>query len=170
VLVNAHGGNYVLSNVVQEANAHGTRMALFPAALEAAQTSLWSRADAGGSYVLGLQPGQAWPGQLPSDARQMTASTSASICRGWKWFPPAAHSATSCTATDDSALRLSVFITDFAGLQDVDGLGQLGDDAPDPGGARVMHGTGQRPGHPHDVTVGLAMSCRFIPFLRCLPE
>ena len=31
VLVNAHGGNYVLSNVVQEANAHGTRMALFPA-------------------------------------------------------------------------------------------------------------------------------------------
>ena len=32
VLVNAHGGNYVLSNIVQEANAKGTRMALFPSA------------------------------------------------------------------------------------------------------------------------------------------
>ena len=32
VLVNGHGGNYVLSNVVQEANAQGGRMALFPAA------------------------------------------------------------------------------------------------------------------------------------------
>jgi creatinine amidohydrolase len=30
VLVNGHGGNYVLSNVVQEANVGGTRMALFP--------------------------------------------------------------------------------------------------------------------------------------------
>jgi creatinine amidohydrolase len=30
VLVNGHGGNYVLSNLVQEANAHGNRMALFP--------------------------------------------------------------------------------------------------------------------------------------------
>ncbi len=30
VIVNAHGGNYVLSNVVQEANATGVRMALFP--------------------------------------------------------------------------------------------------------------------------------------------
>ena len=32
VLVNAHGGNYVLSNIVQEANAKGSRMALFPSA------------------------------------------------------------------------------------------------------------------------------------------
>ena len=32
VLVNAHGGNYVLSNIVQEASAKGTRMALFPSA------------------------------------------------------------------------------------------------------------------------------------------
>ena len=32
VLVNAHGGNYVLSNIVQEANARGSRMALFPTA------------------------------------------------------------------------------------------------------------------------------------------
>ena len=30
VVVNAHGGNYVLSNVVQEANVKGSRMALFP--------------------------------------------------------------------------------------------------------------------------------------------
>jgi len=31
VLVNGHGGNYVLANVVQEANAAGRHMALFPA-------------------------------------------------------------------------------------------------------------------------------------------
>lgn len=30
VLVNCHGGNYSLANVVQEANAHGRKMALFP--------------------------------------------------------------------------------------------------------------------------------------------
>jgi creatinine amidohydrolase len=30
VLVNGHGGNYALSNVVQEANVSGKRMALFP--------------------------------------------------------------------------------------------------------------------------------------------
>ena len=30
VLVNGYGGNCTLSNIVQEANAHGTRMALFP--------------------------------------------------------------------------------------------------------------------------------------------
>jgi creatinine amidohydrolase len=30
VIVNCHGGNYVLANVVQEGNAHGKRMALFP--------------------------------------------------------------------------------------------------------------------------------------------
>ena len=32
VLVNGHGGNYVLGNIVQEANSRGSRMALFPAA------------------------------------------------------------------------------------------------------------------------------------------
>ncbi len=32
MLVNAHGGNYVLSNIMQEANANGTRMARFPSA------------------------------------------------------------------------------------------------------------------------------------------
>jgi creatinine amidohydrolase len=30
VVVNGHGGNYVLANVVQEASVHGPRMALFP--------------------------------------------------------------------------------------------------------------------------------------------
>ncbi len=30
VILNGHGGNYVLSNVVQEGNARGKRMALFP--------------------------------------------------------------------------------------------------------------------------------------------
>ncbi|MGA5321291.1 creatininase family protein [Streptomyces seoulensis] len=32
VVVNGHGGNYVLGNVVQEASARGERMALYPAA------------------------------------------------------------------------------------------------------------------------------------------
>lgn len=30
VILNGHGGNYVLGNVVQEGNAEGKRMALFP--------------------------------------------------------------------------------------------------------------------------------------------
>jgi creatinine amidohydrolase len=30
VILNCHGGNYVLGNIVQEGNAHGQRMALFP--------------------------------------------------------------------------------------------------------------------------------------------
>ncbi len=34
VIVNAHGGNYVLSNVVQESNACGQRMVLFPSSKE----------------------------------------------------------------------------------------------------------------------------------------
>ncbi|MFE7114468.1 creatininase family protein [Streptomyces sp. NPDC057654] len=38
VLVNGHGGNYVLSNVVQEANTDGPRMALFPGRAD------WARA------------------------------------------------------------------------------------------------------------------------------
>ncbi|GGS86484.1 MULTISPECIES: creatininase family protein [Streptomyces] len=38
VLVNAHGGNYVLSNIVQEANLTEPRMSLFP------QSREWSRA------------------------------------------------------------------------------------------------------------------------------
>lgn len=38
VLVNAHGGNYVLSNIVQEANLNEPRMSLFP------QSREWGRA------------------------------------------------------------------------------------------------------------------------------
>jgi creatinine amidohydrolase len=34
VIINAHGGNYVLSNIVQEGNATGRRMALFPQGAE----------------------------------------------------------------------------------------------------------------------------------------
>jgi len=34
VILNGHGGNYVLGNVVQEGNAHGRRMALFPSAAD----------------------------------------------------------------------------------------------------------------------------------------
>ncbi len=34
VVLNGHGGNYVLGNVVQEANAQGKRMALFPSAAD----------------------------------------------------------------------------------------------------------------------------------------
>jgi creatinine amidohydrolase len=43
VLVNSHGGNYVLANIAQEASVHGPRLAVFPQALE------WERArrDAG---------------------------------------------------------------------------------------------------------------------------
>jgi creatinine amidohydrolase len=43
VIINGHGGNYVLSNVVQEASVDGPRMALFP------QTAHWikARTDAG---------------------------------------------------------------------------------------------------------------------------
>lgn len=33
-VVNGHGGNYVLSNVVQQSNADGVRMALFPSKLD----------------------------------------------------------------------------------------------------------------------------------------
>jgi creatinine amidohydrolase len=37
VVLNCHGGNYVLSNVVQEGNAEGMRMALFPSGADWAQ-------------------------------------------------------------------------------------------------------------------------------------
>jgi len=43
VLVNGHGGNYVLANIAQEASVHGPRIAVFPLAAG------WqrARADAG---------------------------------------------------------------------------------------------------------------------------
>jgi creatinine amidohydrolase len=37
VVLNCHGGNYVLSNVVQQGNAEGMRMALFPSGADWAQ-------------------------------------------------------------------------------------------------------------------------------------
>jgi len=37
VILNGHGGNYVLSNVVQEGNAQGKRMALFPSGADWAE-------------------------------------------------------------------------------------------------------------------------------------
>lgn len=43
LLVNGHGGNYVLSNVAQELNVDGPRVALFPVSEDRAQ----ARADAG---------------------------------------------------------------------------------------------------------------------------
>jgi creatinine amidohydrolase len=43
VLVNGHGGNYVLANIVQEASVEGPRMALFPQAADWAK----ARTDAG---------------------------------------------------------------------------------------------------------------------------
>lgn len=47
VLVNGHGGNYVLGNVVQEASARGERMALFPTEVD------WLGARAAGGVVTG---------------------------------------------------------------------------------------------------------------------
>ena len=46
-LVNGHGGNYVLGNVVQEASARGERMALFPTELD------WLAARAAGGVETG---------------------------------------------------------------------------------------------------------------------
>jgi len=46
--------------------------------------------------------------------------------------------------------------------------GQLGDDAPDPGGGQVMHGAGQRPGHPHDVALGAGDDLQVHPVLAVL--
>jgi creatinine amidohydrolase len=34
VILNCHGGNYVVANIVQEGNAHGKKMALFPSGLD----------------------------------------------------------------------------------------------------------------------------------------
>ncbi|BAC69503.1 creatininase family protein [Streptomyces avermitilis] len=78
VLVNAHGGNYVLGNVVQESAGSGTRMALFPApedwdaARERAgvQTSLLSDMHAGEietSILLHTHPELVRPGYETTD-------------------------------------------------------------------------------------------------------
>ncbi|MFE9764010.1 creatininase family protein [Streptomyces sp. NPDC005808] len=78
VLVNGHGGNYVLGNVVQESAGSGTRMALFPAmedwetARERAgvETSLLSDMHAGEietSILLHTHPELVRPGYETSD-------------------------------------------------------------------------------------------------------
>ncbi|MFF4799552.1 creatininase family protein [Streptomyces sp. NPDC001351] len=78
VVVNGHGGNYVLGNVVQESSARGERMALFPAAedWEAARqragvtTSLLTDMHAGEietSILLHAHPELLRPGYETSD-------------------------------------------------------------------------------------------------------
>ena len=78
VVVNGHGGNYVLGNVVQESSARGERMALFPAAedWEAAReragvvTSLLTDMHAGEietSILLHAHPEMLRPGYETSD-------------------------------------------------------------------------------------------------------
>ncbi|MFJ4682229.1 creatininase family protein [Streptomyces sp. NPDC091377] len=78
VVVNGHGGNYVLGNVVQEASARGERMALFPAledwerALERAgvETSLLTDMHAGEietSVLLHAHPEVIRPGYESAD-------------------------------------------------------------------------------------------------------
>jgi creatinine amidohydrolase len=87
VLVNGHGGNYVLGNVVQEAAGKGMRMALFPGAAdwEAARasarlvTSSWDDMHAGEietSILLHAHPGLVRPGHeagdhVPGDRRHL---------------------------------------------------------------------------------------------------
>ena len=78
VLVNGHGGNYVLGNVVQEAAGNGHRMALFPGladwetahARAGLATSLWSDMHAGEletSILLHAHPGLVRPGYENGD-------------------------------------------------------------------------------------------------------
>jgi creatinine amidohydrolase len=78
VLINAHGGNYVLKNIVQEATVAAPRMALFPtsedweAARAAAELSTTDHADmhAGEletSILLHAHPGLVRPGYAAGD-------------------------------------------------------------------------------------------------------
>ena len=78
VIVSGHGGNYVLSNIVQQANVSGSRMSLFPgrddwaAARELAgmQTTVSEDMHAGEletSIVLGSQDDLVRPSYLESD-------------------------------------------------------------------------------------------------------
>ncbi|MFB9466556.1 creatininase family protein [Streptomyces cinereospinus] len=78
VLVNGHGGNYVLGNVVQESSARGERMALFPAAEDwetareraGVRSSLQSDMHAGEietSILLHAHPEWVRPGQETAD-------------------------------------------------------------------------------------------------------
>src|SRR5215472_7412857 len=48
--------------------------------------------------------------------------------------------------------RVAGAVVALVGQHDQPGGGQLADDAPDPRGGQVVHGAGQRPGHPRDVS------------------
>lgn len=78
VVVNGHGGNYVLGNVVQEASARGERMALYPAAEDwetarqraGVRTSLLTDMHAGEietSILLHAHPASVRPGYETAD-------------------------------------------------------------------------------------------------------
>lgn len=78
VLINGHGGNYVLRNVVQESAGSGTRMALFPGSADwgaardraGVQTSSYSDMHAGEvetSILLHVHPELIRPGYETSD-------------------------------------------------------------------------------------------------------
>jgi creatinine amidohydrolase len=43
VILNCHGGNYVLANIVQEGSSRGRRMALFPSRRDWAEARRWAR-------------------------------------------------------------------------------------------------------------------------------
>lgn len=78
VIVNGHGGNYVLSNIVQEANSGGPRMALFPgkadwtrareaAAMETTHSEDMHAGELEVSVLLHAAPEQVGPGYTSGD-------------------------------------------------------------------------------------------------------
>jgi hypothetical protein len=56
----------------------------------------------------------------------------------------------------------------LVGQHDQDGSGQIADDASDPDGGQVVHGTGQRAGHPQDLAVGGADDLQVHPVAAVL--
>ncbi len=94
VLVNGHGGNYVLGNAVQESSARGERMALFPAPedWEAArersgvETSLLTDMHAGRSRPRSCCtpiPNSSGPAMSPP----ISSRTTVAICSRWECPP-----------------------------------------------------------------------------------
>ena len=82
---------------------------------------------------------------------------------GW---PPSGRRA--CSAPVRSADVLVLADVALVGQDDQPAGGQLPHDAPDPGRGQVMHGAGQRPGHPHDVPVGAGDDLQVHPVLAVL--
>ena len=74
--------------------------------------------------------------------------------RGW---PLSARRACSVPARGVNAVLAEVALI---AQRDQARGGRLGDDAPDPGRGQVMHGAGQRSGHPDDVSAGAARQGR----------